>query len=165
MNKIFDILDDMDAYLQDCSTMPFSNKKVIVNMESMYEFMSDLRSKLPEEIKKSQRLLEDKERLFHDTNEKIKVAEEQAAERVRQLVDDHEIKRQAIEEAGALMEKTRQESDEIKEQAYAYVASLLQKAQEVLQETLGETNKRYQQYENHMIKQLEMLDQNRQDLG
>ncbi len=48
--------DEMESYFEECKKMPFSNK-VIVDMEVVYEFLTDIRLRLPEELKRSQKIV------------------------------------------------------------------------------------------------------------
>ena len=50
------LLDEIEGYLHQCTNLPFSSK-VVVNMEVLYEFMADLRMKLPEEVKRAKRII------------------------------------------------------------------------------------------------------------
>ncbi len=41
MSDVFNLIDEMEGYFEECKSVPFSNK-IVVDMEVIYEFMTDL---------------------------------------------------------------------------------------------------------------------------
>lgn len=154
------LLDEMEGYLQECNNLPFSSK-VVVNMEVLYEFMADLRMKLPEEVKRSQRLIDEREKIILEAEANAKQIEEETKAHVEKLLDEHEIRKQAIKEAEELMTKARAAADEITDGAFQYVEDLLIQNEQVLKDMLMTNNQQYMQYENYLKSQIDMLENNR----
>ena len=163
MSDVLNLIDEMEGYFEECKTMPFSNK-VIVDMEVMYEFMTDLRLKLPEEIKRSQRILEEKERIVDEARQEAQVAEAKAEARVSELVDDHVISQKAREEADALLAKAEFTANEIKAGAYEYVEEIVQQVEVAMSDTLEQANSHYAKFENYLSQQIKVMVNNREEL-
>ena len=57
-NKIDQIISEFEEYLDGCSNVPLSSSKIIVGKDEVEEFISELKLKTPDEIKKYQKLLQ-----------------------------------------------------------------------------------------------------------
>ncbi len=157
------LLDEMEGYLQECNNLPFSSK-VVVNMEVLYEFMADLRMKLPEEIKRSKRLIEEKDKIIGEAESVATGIVEEAKNQAERMLDEHEIRRQAIKEAEAMLAQTKQTANEITESAYEYVDAILAQSQQVIQDMLQNSEQQFASYDQYMRDQLEVIHNNRSEL-
>lgn len=164
MSDVLNLIDEMEGYFEECKTMPFSNK-VIVDMEVMYEFMTDLRLKLPEEIKRSQRILDEKERIVDEARQEAQIAESKASARVAELVDDHVISQKAQEKADELISKATYTANEIKAGAYEYVEEIVQQIEFAIADTLEQSNHHYAKFESYMSQQIKVMAGNREELA
>lgn len=164
MSDVLNLIDEMEGYFEECKTMPFSNK-VIVDMEVMYEFMTDLRLKLPEEIKRSQRILDEKERIVDEARQEAQVAESRAEARVAELVDDHVIAQKAQEQADAILSKAQYTANEIKAGAFEYVEEIVQQVELAMSDTLEQANHHYAKFENYLSQQIRVMANNREELS
>ncbi len=163
MDSIMLLLDEMEGYLQECNNLPFSSK-VVVNMEVLYEFMADLRMKLPEEIKRSKRLIEEKDKIISEAEAVAKGIVDEAKRQAEKMLDEHEIRRQAIKEAEAMLAQTKQTADEITESAYDYVDSILAQSQQVMEDMLQNSEQQFGTYDQYMREQLDVIHGNRNEL-
>ncbi len=164
MNNIFNLIDEMESYFDTCKKVPISNK-LMVDIEIIYEFMSDLRVKLPEEIKRAERIVEDRDKIIKEANQSAVQAQKEAQLRVEQLVNEHEIIQKALVEAEQIVEESKSTAQEIKASAYEYVDELIVQLESAVRETLEDTNQQYQRYEDYMRRQMTALEQNRQELN
>lgn len=164
MESIMLLLDEMEGYLQECSNLPFSSK-VVVNMEVLYEFMADLRMKLPEEVKRSKRIIDERDKLIEDAKQTAMAIDAETKEHVEKLLDEHEIRKQAVKEAEELMAKARAAAEEITDGAYNYVDELLTQNQQVLHDMLEKSNQHYSQYEKYLRSQIDVVGKNREAIA
>ncbi len=163
MDSIVILLGELEEYLQECNNLPFSSK-VVVNIEVINEFMADFRIKLPEEIKRSQRIIDEKDKIISEAERRAASIIEDAKAQAKQMLDDHEIRHQAIKEAEAMLMSTKETADEITKSAYQYVDDILAKSQNIIQETLQNSAEQFTTYDQHMREQLEILYNNRNEL-
>lgn len=164
MESVMQLLDELEGYLQECNSLPFSTK-VVVNMEVIYEFMADLRMKLPEEIKRSRRIIEEKDKLIEEATSTAKAIEAETKAHVEKMLNEHEIRRKAITEAEALLNKAKSTAQEITDGAYSYVEELLAQNQQVLKDLLQKSNQQFSQYDLYLKRQIEVIEQNRASIS
>jgi len=164
MESVMQLLDELEGYLQDCKTVPFSTK-IVANMEVLYEFMADLRKKLPEEINRARRIIEDKDKIIEEATAIAKAIDAETKEHVAKLLDEHEIRQKALAQADELMKKTRATAEEITDGAYNYVEDLLAQNQQVLKDILIKSNQQFSQYDNYLKSQIEVIERNRASIS
>lgn len=163
MNNIFNLIDEMEGYFDTCKKVPISNK-LMVDIEIIYEFMTDLRLKVPEEVKKAERILDEKDRILSEASQAASSAERDAEARVSKLVNEHEIVQKAYVEAEAIMEEAKNTAKELKLGAYEYVDELIAQLEVAVKDTLLESNQHFEKFGDYMKKQLVSLENNRQEL-
>jgi cell division septum initiation protein DivIVA len=164
MESIMQLLEELEGYLHECNTLPFSTK-VVVNMEVIYEFMADIRMKLPEEIKRSRRIIEEKDQILEEAKATAKAIDIETKAHVEKMLDEHEIRRRALADADSLLKKAKNTAQEITDGAYNYVEELLAQNQQVLKDLLIKSNQQFAQYDAYLKKQIEVIEQNRASIS
>ena len=73
MSRIEQLISDIESYIDNCKFQPLSNTKIIVNKEQLEDMLAELRLKTPEEVKKYQKILNNKDakREYHKRLEHI----------------------------------------------------------------------------------------------
>ena len=69
-SKMEQIIEEIEEYIEGCKYQPLSNTKIIVNKEELEELIAELRSKTPEEIKRYQKIISNKEAILADAQAK-----------------------------------------------------------------------------------------------
>ena len=69
MSRIEQLISDIEAYIDNCKYQPFSNNKIIVDKDQLEDMLSELRLKTPDEIKKYQKILNNKDAIISDAKE------------------------------------------------------------------------------------------------
>ena len=77
MSRIEQIIEEMEEYLEGCKNPMFSTSKIVVDKEEMLELLAELRLRTPEEIKKYQKIVANRDSILDE-------AKKQAAEIVNQ---------------------------------------------------------------------------------
>ena len=57
MNRIEEMIADIEEYIENCKPAPFSSNKIIVEKEQIEELLRELRLRTPDEIKRYQKLI------------------------------------------------------------------------------------------------------------
>ena len=65
-NRIEEIIDDIEDYIDSCKYQPLSNSRIIVNKEEINELIVELRMRVPEEIKKYQKIVTQQDAILKD---------------------------------------------------------------------------------------------------
>ena len=84
-SKMEQIIEEIEEYIEGCKYQPLSNTKIIVNKEELEELIAELRSKTPEEIKRYQKIISNKEAILADAQAKADQIIAQAQFRRRSL--------------------------------------------------------------------------------
>lgn len=163
MNNIHNLIDEMESYFDTCGKVPISGK-LMVDMDVIYEFLTDLRLKLPEEIKRAERIINEKEKIIYEAKHAAQSAEKEAEGKVYELINDHEITQQARVEAERMIADAKSTADEIKYGAYEYIDEIIAQLEVAVKDTYEQTNTHYKRFEMYMNKQLEALETNREEL-
>lgn len=163
LNNIMNIINELEDYFEGCNKVPFSSK-IMVDTEVIYELMTELRLKLPEEIKRCQRVIEEKDKILLDARRNAENIEKETENKMMQMINEHEIMQNAYSQAEEMLTEAKNTSRELKLGAYEYADEIISKLEEATKATLIQTHDCYEQLEEAMKQQLETLYQNRQDL-
>ena len=79
MSRIEQLISDIEAYIDNCKYQPFSNNKIIVDKDQLEDMLSELRLKTPDEIKKYQKILNNKDAIISDAKEQAEILFRQSA--------------------------------------------------------------------------------------
>lgn len=163
-SKVFDIIDDMEVYINDSNGIPFQSNKVIVRSDIIDDFISKIRLALPEEIKRANAIIDDRDHMMSIAKDKLDEIEAEAIAKANAMIDEHVITRQAEEKAVAILERAQRESEEIRREAYRYTDELLEKAQKNITALLNQSNTDYNKFEKTLLDQLDIIEDNRETL-
>ena len=70
MSRIEQIITEIEDYIDSCKFQPLSNTKILVNKEEIEELLVELRLRIPEEIKKYQKIISNKDAILADAQNK-----------------------------------------------------------------------------------------------
>ena len=111
-SKIEQIIDEIEEYIDNCKTYPLSSAKIIVNKDEIEELLGELRSKTPEEIKRYQKIISNKEAILADAQAKADSIIAQAQVKTDELLSEHQIMQRAYAQANeVVMAATKQAQD------------------------------------------------------
>lgn len=111
-SKMEQIIDEIEEYIDGCKFQALSSTRIIVNKEELEELIAELRAKTPEEIKRYQKIISNKEAILADAQAKADQIIAQAQIQTTELVSEHQIMQQAYAQANeVVMLATRQAQD------------------------------------------------------
>ncbi|MBR2401649.1 MAG: ATPase [Lachnospiraceae bacterium] len=111
-SKMERIIDEIEEYIDNCKTYPLSSAKIIVNKDEIEELLGELRSKTPEEIKRYQQIISNKEAILADAQAKADAIIAQAQIKTDELINEHQIMQRAYAQANeVVMLATKQAQD------------------------------------------------------
>lgn len=175
-SRIEQIIEEIEEYIDGCKPQTFSSSKIIVNRETMEELLNELRTKTPEEIKRYQRIISNKEAILADAQAKADSIIAQAQIKTDELVSEHQIMQQAYEQANEVVDvATRQaqelinsattDSNTIRLNALSYTDDILKKVEEELSQAIRDANASHEAYIKTLKKSLEIVKSNRAELA
>lgn len=116
-SRIEQIIDDLELYIENCKFKPFSTDMIIVNKTEIDEMIRDLRMTTPEEIKRYQKIISNKEAILNDAKEKAQALLNNAAIQTNELINEHQIMQQAYAQANEIVELATQQAQDILDRA------------------------------------------------
>ncbi len=135
--KIDEILDLMDELLDKAVTVPFTNKKTLVDTEKLREYIDSIRYNLPADIKKAKELQNDKAIIITEANKKAEVIIKKAEDRAKVLVSNEEILKQAKEQAAEITAQAYAMDRDIRNAMSEKIDGILASTEESLASTLN----------------------------
>jgi len=91
MSRIEQLIDEIEEFIESCKTQPFSQSKVIVPKDELYELLTELRLKTPDEIKRYQKIIANKDKIISDAQAQAEKMLEETTQYTNALVEEHEI--------------------------------------------------------------------------
>lgn len=175
-SRIEQIIEEIEEYIDSCSNQPLSKKNIIVNKEEIEELLRELRMKTPEEIKRYQKILANKDAIMADAQAKAESIVNQANVQLNELISEQEIMKQAYAQANAVVEaaaaqaqeilnKATADANEIRMGAMQYTDGMLANMQSIIQNTMESYNSRYASLINSLNGYYEMINENRMELA
>ena len=127
-NRIEQVIGDIEEYIDGCKMQAFSNTKIIVERTTIEEYLDELRQYTPEEVKKYQRMLNNRDKILADAKKKAQDIEEQATAYAQHLVSENQITKMAYDKANEILQDAKEQAAEILENASVEAASVRQGA-------------------------------------
>ena len=175
-SRIEQIIEEIEEYIDSCNYSPLSKKNIVVNKEELEELLRDLRMKTPDEIKRYQKMLANKDAILADAQAKADAIVNQANLQLSEMISEQEIMKQAYAQANAVVEAATVQAQEILNSAAAdaneirmgamqYTDSMLANMQSIIQNTMESYNSRYASLINSLNGYYDMIAENRQELA
>mgnify|MGYP001034138017 FL=1 len=176
-SRIEQIIEEMEDYIDTCKgPLLGSGDKIIVNRERMEELLRELRMKTPEEIKRYQKVLANKDAILADAQKKAQAIVAQANIQNQEMVNEHEIMQQAYEQANQVIDTATQQAqeilntatrdaNEIRLGAIQYTDDRLAELQDMVQRMVETSNVRYEAMMNNFQDFYNVITSNRTELA
>ena len=133
---VLKLIDEIEDIVEAGSGLPFSNK-VMVDQAEILEIVKEIRIKLPDEIKQAAWIKDERQRILAEAQKDADTLMKDAEFKLKELVDQDEITKQANSKAEELVGKAQANAKEIRLGAIEYADSLLMETQENLQEIMN----------------------------
>lgn len=115
--KIEQLIDEIDDYIESCKPKMLSSNIILVNKDEIQELLRDLRMKTPDEIKRYQKIISNRDAILNDARQKADALINEAAIHTNELVSESEIMQQAQDRADEMVQAATQQAQEILDQA------------------------------------------------
>lgn len=121
---ILQMIDRLEELLNESRPLPFTHN-VIVDEDRMLDLIDQMRVSIPEEVKKAQQILTQRDRLKAQAEEEANRTIARAREKSEQLVEQNPIAQAAQLQADQIIIKARQDAEIIQVEADQYVIESL----------------------------------------
>lgn len=116
-SRLEQIIAEIEEYIESCKPQTLSKTKIVVDREEIMELLTELRLKTPEEIKRYQKIIANKEEILSDAKAKADEMLAQAQIQTNELVSEHQIMQQAYAQANEVVSIATNQAQEILDKA------------------------------------------------
>lgn len=174
-SKIEQTIEELEQYIDSCKPQAFSSNKIIVNKDQIEELLTELRLRTPEEIKRYQKMISNKEAILADAQAKADAIIAQAEVTHSELVSEHQIMQQAYAQANEvvmiatkqaqeILDKATNDANNIRMGAIGYTDELLKNLESFLSNTIEGSKTRYESLISGLNNSLQIVLANRAEL-
>ena len=175
-SRIEQIIEEIEEYIdRDCKFQPLSQTKIIVNKEHMDELLRELRMKTPDEIKRYQKIIANRDAILADAKAKADAMIEEAQVQTTELVSEHEIMQQAYAQANEIvtaataqaqqiLDSATEDANSIRQGAMDYTDDMLEKLQYIIEKSIRDNRDRYDSLLSGLDNILSIVNNNRNEL-
>ena len=174
-SKIEQTIEELEQYIDTCKPQAFSSNKIIVNKDQIEELLTELRLRTPEEIKRYQKMISNKEAILADAQAKADAIIAQAEVTHSELVSEHQIMQQAYAQANEvvmiatkqaqeILDKATNDANNIRMGAISYTDELLKNLEAILTGAIDGSKVRYENLMAGLNNSLQIVLANRAEL-
>lgn len=175
-SRIEQIIEEIEEYIDGCKYQALSSSKIIVNKDELEELLNELRSKTPEEIKRYQKIISNKDAILEDAQTKADALIADAQNKAQELVTQHEIMQKAYAQANEtinaanrqaqeILDSATQDANSIRLSAITYTDDMMANIGSVLNTTLEDAGVKYKTFIDSLQSCLDVVNHNRQELA
>jgi vacuolar-type H+-ATPase subunit H len=175
-SRIEQLIEDIYEFVESCRMQPLSSTKVIVPKDELYDLLDELRLRTPDEIKRYQKIIANRDAILSDADTKSEAILAQTREKAKELLNEHEIMQQAYyqanemvmqasEEAERLRKSAQEEADQIRTSALIYSNEVLSEVQRVLANAYDTAVSKYDGFIGTLKANLDVINNNKRELS
>lgn len=187
MSRIEQLISEIEEYIDSCKFQALSNTKIIVNKEELEELLVELRLRIPDEIKKYQKIISQQDTILGEAQAQAdaimsdakKQADSMVAEanaQTSEMVNEHEIMQRAYAHANEVMEQANIQAQAIVDQAVndanairqgsiQYTDDMLNSLQAIITHTMDDAKGRFDSFVNSLQSSYDIVSSNRKELS
>lgn len=174
-SRIEQIIDEIEEYIDSCKPQPFSASKVIVNRDELDDLLAELRRKTPDEIKRYQKIISNKEAILADAQAKADAIIAEAQVHTSELVSEHQIMQQAYAQANEvvlvatnqaqeILDNATNDANNIRMGAIQYTDDILKNLEEIIGHAMETTQARTDNLMKSLQSCYDLVNTNRNEL-
>ena len=167
-SRIEQIIEEIEEYVDSCKFQPLSSTKIVVNKEELEELLRELRMKTPDEIKRYQKIIANKDAILADAQAKADSLIAEAQAKTKEMVSQHEVMQQAYAQANEtianankqaqqILDNATNDANQIRIGAIHYTDDLLSQAESAIGRTLDTYTSKYDSLVNSLQECYDMV--------
>lgn len=176
-SKIQETVQEIFQFVEEDGKMTaFSSTRVSLQKDRLYELLEELEAQIPEEVKRYQKVINNRDGIIKDAEAKAKQILEDAKKEKENIVSGSDIVREAyakaneiVSEASAQAEKmlidAHNDSDQIRTGALAYTEDMLDSLENLIGSVYDTTNKQFAALSDNLGQYLNTVIANKKELG
>ena len=132
-DTVLKLLEELEQVVDEGRSSPFSNK-VQVDKDEIFEIIDEIKMKLPNEIKQSKWVIEERNKILVDAQKEAEEMLKEAEVRLSKLVEEHAVTQKAYEQAAEIMDAAKKSAKEMRLGAIDYADDVMGVAEQRLRE-------------------------------
>ena len=187
MSRIEQLISEIEEYIDSCRFQALSNSKIIVNKEELEELLVELRLRIPDEIKKYQKIISQQEtilgearsqadEMLEDAKRQADSMVAQASEQTSEMINEHEIMQRAYAHANEVVEQAQaqaqaivdaavNDANNIRQSSIQYTDDMLRSLQTIINHTMEGAKGRFDSFMSSMQSNYDIVSSNRNELA
>lgn len=174
-SRIEELIEDIYEFIEDCKMQAFSSTKVVVPKDELYDYLDELRLRTPDEIKRYQKMLDNKDAILADAQQKADAMLQEAQEKMDALVSENEIMQQAYVQADQIVQQAYADADQIissaqhdaeqiRSGAINYTADMLSGLENIMDKAYADSKNRYEGLLTSLKENMDIVRSNHSEL-
>ena len=175
-SRIEQIIEEIEEYVEKCRYQPLSTTKIIVNKEELEELLRELRLKTPDEIKRYQKIIGNKDAILADPQSKANNIIEDAKKQAQKLVQDTEIMKaayaqandtvnEANKQAQGILDSAESDAENIRSSAINYTDQILSNISTIMGNAIADVGEKYNEFATSIQSYYDLVNENRSELS
>ena len=136
---ILELIDRLEQVCNDAKAVPFTHN-VVVDEDRMLELIDQMRIAIPEEVKKAQQLVAQRDRVMAQAQEEANRTLQIARDKADQLAQKDIIAQEAQRRADQILAQARAEAEGVRADADNYVLDTLMQLQDQIAKMSNQVN-------------------------
>ncbi len=176
MSRIEQLIGEIEEYIDSCKFQPLSNTKILVNKEELEELLVELRLRIPDEIKKYQKIISQEDAILNEARSQADAMLKEANVQTNELVNEHEIMQKAYAQANEIIEDAQAQGQQIvdnavleangvRQNAIDYTDSMLRTLQTIIKHSMEEAGGYYSSLQASLKSSYDIVTSNRNELA
>lgn len=176
MSRIEQLISEIEEYIDSCKFQPLSNTKILVNKEELEELLVELRLRVPDEIKKYQKIISNQDAILNEARMQADAMLANANAQTNELVNEHEIMQQACASANqvvedaqmqaqAIIDRAVEDANSIRQSAINYTDDMLRSLQTIITHSMEGAQGRFDAFMSSMQSSYDIVSSNRNELS
>lgn len=174
-SRMEQLIDEMEQYIESCKPQAFSKENIIVDKYHMEELLDELKRRTPEELKRYQKIMAQKDAILDDARSKAEALVNKATLQTNELISEHEIMQQAHtraqeveviarQKAQEMLDAAAEEANAMRMAAVQYTDDLLANIENLLSHSIQTMQGQYENMLTSLNQYRDVVLNNRQEL-
>lgn len=176
MSRIEQLIGEIEEYIDSCKFQPLSNSKIVVNKEELEELLVELRYRIPDEVKKYQKIISNQDVILKEARTQADSMIQEATAHTNDLVNEHEIMQRAysaanqvVEDANmkaqAIIDSAVNDANNIRQSSVQYTDDMLSSLQTIIVHSMEGAQGRFDAFISSMQSSYDIVSSNRAELS
>ena len=123
--KVIDLINEIQEEIESSRKSLFGNKKTI-EVDFVLEILEEIRESLPKDIVYAQEVLDHKNEILNQAQEKARDILEGADNQLSELIEEHRVTQLAYEKSNRMIDTAQKQAYEIRVNANEYAVNVLE---------------------------------------